>query len=340
MFHDLAKPMTPHSVRTACAVLAVSSAALAGCPDSVAPDYYEDPDALPTGDASSATLEAMGWDGARGSTEASTGDGPDPEGATSGDASGSHAPSGPCDLTGRWLVTVRTVTDALGTSQAAHEWYYYDITQSGSDVTVSKGLACGENVRALSAASGNADFPKTWPAMMTKLVVTGRKGTSSSTSGGCEVSFPTYYEVMSATEAYYTNPSETLPSVSQEATGSTPGWEDWDEDGEPGYTMSITGIATGQIYMVARTRFALSGTIAASASTFDLAVDWDSEQDVLGVNGPPILSMTASAVKDGNPAMHFATFARLSASQATGSDADVCSAIRSLAPMLASDANN
>ena len=29
---------------------------------------------------------------------------------------------------------------------------------------------------------------------------------------------------------------------SQQAGGSAPGWEDWDQDGQPGYTMNITGL--------------------------------------------------------------------------------------------------
>ena len=323
------------------------AAALPGCEqDSVGAGYYgpdEDaaPDVVAFDAGSSSSPEEDSPSSSGGSEEHSSSvSASDHDGDAAGDGSPSRKPSGPCDLTGRWLVTQRTVTDALGTSQAAHEWYYYDLAQTGSQVTVAKGLACGKEVRALSAASGNADFPKTWPAMMAKLVVTGRKGTSSATSGGCQVSFATTYEVMGATESYYTNPSNALPSASDQASGSMPGWEDWDNDGPPGYTMSITGIAAGQIYMVDRTRYALSGSVAASASTFDLAVDWKSDQDVLGVNGPPILSMTAAAVKDSNAASHFATFARLGDSQATGSDAAICSAIRSLAPTMAPNASN
>ncbi len=323
--------------------LAASVAALAlGCEDSVDPGFYG-PDDKDAGPATSPVGVASSPTGAEATGSGSHGGRSDDSGSdatTTGDAPGEGKPAGPCDLGGRWLVALRTVTDALGTKQAAHEWYYYELTQSGTQVTVSKGLLCGKNVRALSAASGNADFPKAWSAMAAKVSVTGRNGVSSPTSGGCQVSFPPVYEVMAATESYYADPGHALPSSSQQASGSTPGWEDWDQDGQPGYTMSITGIASGQIYMVDRTRYALSGTIAASPGSFNLAVDWSSEQDVLGINGPPILSMTASAVKDSDASQHFATFARLTASQATGDDASVCTAIRLLAPTLAPDASN
>ncbi len=326
---------TPHR---ACAWLVASAAALAGCyPDTIDPGSYAP-------DAPDAAVDASSLDPApaTGSDVPDTGSPPGAPGPSDGsaDVRTPLATSGPCDLTGRWLVTLRTVTDALGTSQAGHEWYYYELTQSGTQVTVSKGLVCGKEARALNAASGNADFPRTWPAMMAKIIATGRKGSSAPASGGCQVSFDAIWEATGATESYYTDPSHALPTVSEQASGSTPGWEDWDQDGQPGYTLSISGLATGQIYMADRTKYALSGAIAASASSFDLALDWSNEQDVLGVNGPPILSETSAAVKDGDPTQAFGTFVRLTDTQATGSDAAVCSAIRSLAPMLAPKANN
>jgi hypothetical protein len=320
-----------------CILFAASAASLMGCPDSVEPSYYSDEPDAGTGALSVSTVSSASSEA---TVPATTSTAFVPDGSAAGDAPGSLAPSGPCDLSGRWLVVVRTVTTALGTTQAAHEWYYYEISQSGSQVTVSKGLVCGENVRGLSALSGNADFPKAWPAMMTNLSDTGRTGTSSPVAGGCQVSFEKSYEVMSATVSYYSNFSVSLPTLSEKASGSAPGWQDWDEDGEPGYTMNITGIATGQIYMVNRTWYALSGVIDGSASSFNLAVDWGSDQDVLGLNGPSILSETGTAVKDSDASQHFATLVRLSSTQATGDDASVCTAIRSLAPTLAPSASN
>jgi hypothetical protein len=232
------------------------------------------------------------------------------------------------------------VTDALGTMSAAHEWFYYELAQSDTQVTVSKGLHCGEDFRGLSAISGNADFHRVWPAMMAQSTDTGRKGVSGAASGGCQVSFEKRYEIISATSPYYLDPGHSLPSASQQASGSSPGWEDWDQDGQPGYTMSITGLATGEIYMVNRTWTAMNGATATSASSFDLALDWGGDQDVLGINGPSILSETATATKDSDASQHFATFVRLKDSQAIGDDATVCSAIRSMAPSVAPKASN
>ncbi|HLK41533.1 MAG TPA: hypothetical protein VKU41_32515 [Polyangiaceae bacterium] len=326
----------------ACVALIASAAALAACEDSVADGYYGAYEAdVQAGASAGASVSAGGGASASASAGAGAEGGAEAGANVSTDAeAGATATSGPCDLSGRWLVALRMVTTALGTTTAAHEWFYYEISQSGAEVTVSKGLHCGENTHGISAVSGNADFPKVWPAMLSKTTDTGRKGASASAAGGCQVSFEKRYEVISATNPYYLDPSKTLPTASEQASGSTPGWEDWDQDGQPGFTMSISGIASGQLYMTTRAWTSMSGKVASATTSFDLPLDWNSEQSVLGVNGPPILSQSASATKDSDASQHFATFVRLTDKQATGDDASVCSTIRSLAPTVASKASN
>jgi hypothetical protein len=323
-------------MRGAFPVVIALLAAASGCvPDSVAPDVGDDDAA---GDAVSEREAGEGATGGGG------GDGSAPEAATSADsgaeAGEAAAPAGPCDLTGRWLATRREVATAIGSVEASHAWLYYELAQSGTAVTVTKGLDCGENVRSLSAVGADVDFPKAWPAMMAKETDTGLKGSSARTTNGCHVAFAKHYNVGGATESFYSDPNQALPSASQQASGSTPGWEDWDGDGQPGYTLDVTGLVTGQIYIVTRSWSEWTGDVAGNASTFNLAVDWSSEQDVLGINGPSLLSMAASGVKDGDPTLHFVSFARLGATQATGTDAEICAAIRMLAPTLTPSATN
>jgi hypothetical protein len=104
--------------------------------------------------------------------------------------------------------------------------------------------------------------------------------------------------------------------------------------------MNVTGLAVGQLYMVTRKWNAWSGAIAASASTFKLADTWDSEQSLLGYNGPSLLTAASSNTRDNDASLHFVEFARLDASQATGDDATTCAAIRKLAPTLTPNASN
>jgi hypothetical protein len=244
----------------------------------------------------------------------------------------------PCDLSGRWIATDHQVSTGLGAQEAAHVWYYLELSQTGSAGTVTKGLDCGENVRGISSVAANVDYPKTWPALLAKVSDTGRKFTSKGVAAGCAVSFEKYYVVLGATTSFYVDPSQTMPTASQQATPTTPGWEDWDNDGQPGFTTNVTGLVTGQIYMATRRWTLWSGTIAAGASTFKLADDWNVETDLLGYNGSPLLTSVSS--RDNDASLHFVELARLAATQATGDDATTCTAIRSLAPSLTPSAAN
>jgi hypothetical protein len=316
--------------------------ATSGCfADSVADGYYGSTD-----DAGAATV-TMGTaaPSSASSMPASTDEPPVDGGgrsARAGDAAPASATTTTvgCDLSGRWIATDREVSTGLGAQEAAHEWLYLELGQTGDSGTVTKGLHCGGNVRGLTSVAASVDYQKTWPAMMKNDPSTGRKFTSKSASGGCAVAFEERYFILGATASYYVNPSTTMPTMSQEATGTTPGWEDWDNDGNPGFTNSVTGLATGQIYLADRKHNAWSGAIAAGASTFKLADDWNSEQDLLGYNGSQLLTETSSATRDNDASLHFVEFARLSATQATGDDATLCASIRTLAATLTPHAAN
>jgi hypothetical protein len=241
-------------------------------------------------------------------------------------------PTSPCDLSGRWIATDHQVSTGLGAQEAAHTWWYLELGQTGSAGTVTKSLYCGGNVRGISAVAASVDFPKAWPTLLAKVKQTGRAFTSTGAASGCAVSFEKSYLVESATVSFYTDPSQTMPTVSQQATSTTPGWEDWDNDGHPGMTMNTTGLVTGQLYLATRMSIIWSGTVAAGASAFKLADNWSLENDTLGYSGSSLLTSPSS--KDNDASLHFVEFARLSATQATGDDATTCTAIRSLAPSL------
>jgi hypothetical protein len=305
-----------------------------GCaPDLVAPGYYAASD--DSGEEASPPPPPSP------SPEAASPDAPQaaPASEGEGDASTPGSP-GPCDLSGRWLVTDREVATGLGSQEATHTFFYMEIGQSGSSVTVTKGLDCGGNIRNISAVGADVDYPKVWPAVLTHDTQTGRTATSVATSTGCNVSFEKRYLVMGATVPYYDDPGEALPTTSEQAAGSSPGWEDWDQDGNPGFTLNVTGLAVGQLYMATRTWNAWSGAIAAHASTFKLADQWNTEQSLLGYQGSSLLTAATSGSPDNDASLHFVQFARLAASQATGDDAAVCSSVRSLAGTVTPDASN
>jgi hypothetical protein len=153
------------------------------------------------------------------------------------------------------------------------------------------------------------------------------------------VAFAKQYQVTGATSTYYADPSVALPAASAQASAGHPGWEDWDNDGNPGITMNVTGLVTGQLYIATRAYTQWSGVIAPSASTFTLDDDWDTEQDVLGYSGPQLLTEATAGVRD-STASQITVFARLGAAQATGDDTAICAAVRSLAASLTPGASN
>lgn len=268
-----------------------------------------------------------------------TGMSPSPEegGAPAGDGSSSsstspEASASPCDMSGRWLITQRLVSDALGQTQATRNWLYYEVSQNGTDLTVTKGLHCGYDVVPITSLAGNVDLHAAWPALLANNPFAGQKGTVQASASECQVAFDKVYSVEGVTAPFYLDPAQALPTSSQQASAGTPGWEDWDGDGHPGISLHITGLASGTLYAAVRKWSAWSGTVTDTSGSFILAATWDQEEIVLGYDGSSLL--TTQGVRASDPTVHFAEFARLDASEATGDDATICAAVRMLAATL------
>jgi hypothetical protein len=237
-------------------------------------------------------------------------------------------------MNGRWLVAQRVLAQALGQTQASHNWFYYEIRQDRDQVLVTKGLQCGLEVVAVSALGANVDFHLVWPSLLTHDSDTGRKGTMTVSGSGCQLSIEKRYTVRGATVSYYMDPSTTMPTPSQAAMGTTPGWEDWDMDGHPGITLSVTGAAAGHLYCAQRDWNQWTGPVAANSTKFSVPVTWDAGQDALGydMSGSPLVTQSASP--DTDATQHYVWFAKLDATQATGNDTAICAAVRALVPTL------
>jgi hypothetical protein len=238
-----------------------------------------------------------------------------------------------CDLNGRWLIAQRVLADALGQQQASHNWFYYELRQDGTSVTVTKGLHCGYEVKHVTVLGADVDTTAAWPALLAHDSDAGRAGTVQSAGGMCQVGFEKRYTVRGATLPFYADPNQPMPTAAQMATGSMPGWEDWDHDGHPGVTLTVSHAANGHIYCAQRDWNQYSGAIAQGATSFKLGVTWDSGQDVLGYDGSPLI--TESGTPDADPSQHYVWFVRLAPSQVTGDDAAICAAVRALVPSVA-----
>lgn len=255
-----------------------------------------------------------------------------PTGAISTDTPTDPMPEvSPCDLSGHWLSTVHTVTDALGQQQIAHSYVYYEIVQQGDAFSVSKGMDCGDDAVGAGDFAATVDFRQAWAAVASKAGYTGRTGTSVLAEGGCQVEFAKWYTVRGASVPYYTDPSNPLPTAEQPAAGDQPGWEDWDADGNPGITGLVSGTVTGKIFTAPRVWTQLSGSVSDLAA-FKLAVQWDQEPNVMSYDGSPLLLSEAARAADAT--LHFAEFARLTADQVAGDDVAICTSVVALAPTL------
>jgi len=282
-----------------------------------------------TGSQSSGNAAAMGAAG----TDTSVSGEADPTMAATMAANGE--PPGECDVSGRWLVTSHLTTDALGALQYGHYFEYFEIEQHGDAFSVTKGFMCGVDAVGDGTLSANVDFSGARMALPSRVRYDGRKGTATKAADGCQIELENWYTVRGATIPFYLDPNNKLPTADQPATDTTPGWEDWDNDGNPGITGVLTGVVSGKIFVAPRVWTSMSGSVA-DTSAFTLAVVWGQEQNIVGFDGSALLGTEAAIGPD--PKSHFTQFYRLAPDQATGDELAICDAVISLAPQLTPEA--
>lgn len=257
---------------------------------------------------------------------------------TSIGAAGAGMPApgdGACDISGRWISTMHAVTETLGQQQTTHFFIYYEIERQADGYQITKGLHCGDDAQSIGDLAVMVDFTAGWPAERMKMSYAGRTVSSTQGANGCDVHFGKAYTVRGATLPYYLDPKNALPTADQKASGSTPGWEDWDGDGQPGVTGLLSGPgATGKIFVAPRQWSELSGTVPNTMTSFRLPLDWDQEQNVMAYD--PTWNVTLGTPSSRHPdnSLHFGEFARLAEDQATGDDNAICDAVVKLAPTL------
>jgi hypothetical protein len=244
---------------------------------------------------------------------------------------GTQEPAGPCDLTGRYLVTERFGMDGLGAKQVVQNWFYVELTQSGEAVQYSKSVSCGASVVGLSPVPVSMDDKQAWPAYAANPVYDGRKGTSKKVADGCAVAFDKDALVRGATVEVYRDLNKALPTLQQQATDTNPGWEDWDDDGKPGVTLRVSGTVQGSLFAVMRNWTVYSGTVPEGAELLTMTLDWGQKRSTLDYDGSPLL--TADAAKDPDLTRHSVEFAKLTEEETAGKDdLALCELMRSLAP--------
>lgn len=242
-----------------------------------------------------------------------------------------------CDLSGRWIMTEHRFISVLGSSQVAVDWFYVEMTQDDEEVTMATAMSCGGTTVGLPVIEVQIDDSPAWPAYMAQVRYDGRQGRSIKDGDECEISFERGVLVRGATVLTYRDLSVPLPGVGQQADGTMPGWEDWDEDGHSGVTKTVTGTIWGSIYEGSRIWSEYDGYSPRDAGTFTLSYHWQHERVTLGFDPSPILAY--EGVRAPNEAQQFVELTRLSPDQATDDDASKCESIRNLAPQLTPNAS-
>jgi hypothetical protein len=181
-----------------------------------------------------------------------------------------------CDLTGKWMSTQRTLSVAAGiegVQQSGHNWGYWEIEQDGIEAVTTRGLRCGFQVVDRSTSLPTEVFvsPAIWDGETTHSRNDGRRATYGATTGDeCHLHVEQRYLVRGATVEYFMDPAVDLAEAAEPATATAPGWEDWDEDGHPGVTFRISGLASGEVYVAQRDWNEYEGVTPRGADKFEV----------------------------------------------------------------------
>jgi hypothetical protein len=209
------------------------------------------------------------------------------------------AASAGCDLTGKWISTQRLwnvanyddVTQSYQLAQRVQSWAYWEFAQNGTLATVKRGLQCGAEIDVIPLVPIAVDTAlvgdqKIFKGVTRHNTMQGRTAVYSAKAGSdeCQLMIEKAAMVEGATFSYFKDFAHPLTQAKTAAQGTTPGWEDWDEDGSPGVTYQVSGIATGNLYAARRELVEYRGITAKQAKKFKLDVIFQYQHLVISTN--------------------------------------------------------
>jgi hypothetical protein len=158
-----------------------------------------------------------------------------------------------CDLSGVWITKQLSASKALEEVGYSHSYAYYEIEQSGSDFVVKKHIDCG----GIALGGGTGSLPRaTLEALTQRNSQSGRKGRFELVDGKCTVDIDHFWSVRGANEERFLPPTRDSTMTMADLMKQKPmptasmqdGAEDWDNDGHPAITTTVTGIISGDRY--------------------------------------------------------------------------------------------
>ena len=253
-----------------------------------------------------------------------------------------------CSLTGKWISVQRTLSVAVVSreqvKQSAHSWGYWEFEQNGVEAVAVKGLRCGFQVvsRSTTIPVNITVSRAIWDADTTRSSNNGRSATYGATGDGCYLHIERRYVVRGATVDYFMDPSADLEEAQTQASEIVPGWEDWDGDGHPGITFTVSGLASGELYLALREWHEYRGTTPRGAQKFEVGMIWNTEQVTLGKDREGLSS--ADTISSVEPSENFIWFVRVDGLEQwdVAEDTDdlaVCVRVRELKDQLLPEGN-
>lgn len=199
-----------------------------------------------------------------------------------------------CDLTGVWIARQITVSEAISVPAYSNNWYYLELTHSGTAVEVTKHFDCG--IEVLGAVT--VTLPRSaLEAQLTHNVQTGRKLTMVKEGSSCHLESQRFWSIRGADENMYLPEGDRSSEMDVRAVAASlplptadkpAGAIDPDGDGKPGLAFEITGLISGTRNSVQRdwTRwFSDTGYEIAPSndwpSDLNIRADFDNEESVL-----------------------------------------------------------
>ncbi len=220
----------------------------------------------------------------------------DPD-ADTNEGNGDVDPEAPSeDLSGTWaqLMNISAFSDVPVVGEVQNETISIQklrIEQNGLDLEITA-ETCSIILESTPALAETI-IPD---AFVESLEVTTRPGTLTVSDDGVEVYFPTFVEVRGAVlDDPVQDPLPTDPD--------DPRVFDQDGDGNPGLTVRVTGLLSGEIYVVQRGSDELTGQVQ-GRDRFDGLVTWENEQVVLGTDNP-LLDNEPDTIVNPDPAASF-----------------------------------
>jgi hypothetical protein len=197
-----------------------------------------------------------------------------------------------CDMNGIWIARLTTFNrdDVFQAVQTASSWYYYEIEQTGRDLTITKALDCGIQV----SGSANVTLNRaTTTALLTRNDQTGRHGRFYKQGGSCVLGVDRFYSTRGVSRAVYlpadTSSNPDLASITPALpTAQSPdGAEDWDGDGHPGIAFNVASLGTRHVVERDWNEFFSDDSypIDLGASELVARANFDNQEQILETSG-------------------------------------------------------